>query len=333
MNLTKSYRAKKPWILGSFAILMLTAIVLLLLNAEVDSPTGTARVSTSDHEGDRTSEFSQGAKSFHTGGILARRQDPSDSAATKRVPTKADIDAIREASRQAYQRNRQYEEEQIRREYYAPRLAELGLTSEQSEEALSRMSKVRDTAVINADSLLSLMMQRAQHDHKMREALGEEGYKRYRQFESEKAFHSQVNRQIIPFAKEQGVAISDSVASSLASLLAKHGVTTYETWDGPYDPLPRPGIGVEAAVQLAERNIAQLQNLKQMLSEAHGSLPSDVAAAVEMFFRKELEQAEGTKAHYALPPEERLRREQAVEEERRRSLPFTITEIRTRERN
>src|SRR5690606_37371665 len=150
------------------------------------------------------------------------------------------------------------EEEQIRREYYAPRLAELGLTSEQSEEALSRMSKVRDTAVINADSLLSLMMQRAQHDHKMREALGEEGYKRYRQFESEKAFHSQVNRQIIPFAKEQGVAISDSVASSLASLLAKHGVTTYETWDGPYDPLPRPGIGVEAAVQLAERNIAQL---------------------------------------------------------------------------
>lgn len=211
-------------------------------------------------------------------------------------------------------------EENFRHEFYGPRFAELGLSNEQAQKAFARLAEMRDKAVTVGDGILELQRQRLAHDREMREILGEAGYERYRQLESEKLPYRQLVDEIIPFAGEHNVDIEPATRELLVQQLAVHGLTTGETWEGPYDPMPRPGIGVQPAIELYQRTLSQRGNLEPFIQQSGSVLPKEIIDIVVRYFQKEFQQAEDGIAHFSLPEAERSAKAKEDYEQLRRKV-------------
>lgn len=216
---------------------------------------------------------------------------------------------------------REINDYQFRQQYYTDRLEELGLTHEQIEEVHARLTTMRNEAVVVGDATIELLRKRAQHDLEMKKLLGETGYEKYRQLEAEKSPFQQLQNGILHFAKERNVEIDPLIRPTLVSLMASHGLTTYETWEGPYDPMPRPGVGVQSGIEFLRGKLSKAQNLENFIAESTEILPKEIVSVVAEFFRAEFTEAEKSINFLGLPPEERLAIERAeLQDIRRRAF-------------
>lgn len=239
----------------SLALLLLAGLILAgLVYYSTRTETGSAmKFSAEPDENQATTAqdaWKQGA-GFLSGGLRPSR--PSSPSPNLENNLRERLAEVRARGMERMTLETKMQEENFRNEFYGPRLAELGLSSEQMEKVLAQLAAMRDKAVIVGDATLELLQQRAAHNEEMLQLLGEKGHERYRQLESEKSSYRQLVAEIIPFAKKQNVVLQPETQSVLVRQLAIHGLTTMETWEGPYDPMPRPSIGVQPAIELAQR--------------------------------------------------------------------------------
>lgn len=209
------------------------------------------------------------------------------------------------------EKDREAADQLFRQAFYTQRLEKLGLTHEQVEKVHSRLTAMRNEAVLVGDATINLLRNRARHDQEMQQLLGDTAYKEYRRLEAEKAPFQQLQSSIIPFAKERNVEIDSLMRPTLVALMAEYGLNTYETWEGPYDPMPRPGVGEQSAIELAKRTLSRAQNLEKFIAEGSKVLPEEIVSVVSDFFEAEFVAAEQAIAHFSLPREQRMAIEQA----------------------
>ncbi len=243
-----------------------------------------------------------------------------DVAATHEIPTAEALKRARDSVAAEGKEARDARERQFRTEFYSSQFAALGLTSEQITAALERLSGLYSKAVTSGDALLELQIDRSRYDREMKKALSSEAYETYRRIESFKPYYSEVRRQIGPFAEDRGVPIDEPTEKLLADLLATHHVTLWESWDGPYDPLPRPGIGPAAALAHVERMLGNLDGLESFLHEAEAQLPNSVFKTVKEYYTEQFTKLQAQKQMLELPEEQRLAIQRAIDEQQLEQL-------------
>jgi hypothetical protein len=191
-----------------------------------------------------------------------------------------------------------------RREGYTPVLQELGLHQDQIEKFLGRLEGMHRIAITAGDSMFELQEARLKHREEMRSILGEAGYSRYEAIEKAKPYRRELSL-IKESAAEKWPTLKADVEATIVGLLEKNGMYTTESWDGPYDRLPRPQVGAEAMLPgFIEYSERIRSGLDPMLNELPPELPEGARSILRHYFEDELRRLEKNRERFSLPEEE-----------------------------
>lgn len=207
---------------------------------------------------------------------------------------------------------------------YDALLTGLGMNGEQIKEVSQKLRGLHEQAMVAGEPMGALALQRAEYDRHMREVLGEDGYRIYREFEDSKPYRREVAK-IVELAQGKETAIEPARQQELVSLLSRFDIKIDESWDGPYDPLPSPLAGAEP---IAKKVGAQARSLKEGLrameqDPAWHALPEEVAAVASEYLRNRTTALDKQ-------GQDLLRRSRLTPEERREQMTQEIMETRAK---
>lgn len=177
---------------------------------------------------------------------------------------------------------------------YDKLFADLGISPEIAEHVKSNSIVLHKQAIEAGKPLETLLRTRYQHDKELRAKLSEADYQRYRQYEEQKPATREYD-MLRDFAwKVRGVALNPAEADTLIQLIAKAGATTTETWHGPYDPAPRPIVGLESMVARQRDRLNHLKNSSDKLLDAvrQAELAEEVKQLIQEYYNATVQEKE-----------------------------------------
>lgn len=194
-----------------------------------------------------------------------------------------------------------------RRDVYTRLLTVLGMSQPDIEGALHALDQLHHGAIKAGDSMLELLQARRQFDRGMRDKLGEAAYDQYRAIESLKPYYREVD-EIRRFAGTKAGFLNEDATVELAELLKRFDLHTTETWDGPYDPAPRPRVGMEpilAGLDQKESRIAA--GLSPFLDEARQRFSVDGVGILSDYYDMVRRGLDEDRRNVSMTPDERKR--------------------------
>jgi len=204
-----------------------------------------------------------------------------------------------------------------RRTNYYSMLTEWGLQTQQVESVLKGLEDLHRGAMVAGDATLDLLQARLKYKKEMKNLLGDARFSEYEAFERGKPYRREIDT-IKEFAGQKWPAASPQIETVLARLLEKHGMSTTESWDGPYDPAPRPQAGRPAMLAINTEYASRLTaGLAPLLEESSTELPEHVTTALAAYYQSRL--AELQEEHRVLS---------MTDEEHRRYVEERIRKIR-----
>lgn len=189
---------------------------------------------------------------------------------------------------------------------YMALFRDLGLDDVKSEEFRGRLTGLHHAAVSAGEPMQALLKERLKFDDDIKKALGEDNYVKYRYYEESKPAIREFERISAFIAKEKNDFISTEEAQAIIHAIKQAGATTTETWHGPYDPLPRPAIGVEMVL---DRNREKLASLSAGVDRLFaGTLSENVSPkhliSLKEYYSQSMNKLSERIAHYSRPKEE-----------------------------
>ncbi|MGE4180282.1 MAG: hypothetical protein AB7J34_10685 [Limisphaerales bacterium] len=169
-------------------------------------------------------------------------------------------------------------------------LAQLGMDSEQIEQAERHLSKIAGAAVDANQHLIQLKDAQLAFDARMRKQLSEEGYRTFR--ESEQAFAAR--SEVAAFKKYiDGGNLSGSpeLLTAFSDLLRQTRVATVEKIGGPYDSVPVPAVGVDDVRTHMQRRLESVQKGAEVVQGAMRELgyPDSIEQGIVGYYRQKEE--------------------------------------------
>ena len=118
------------------------------------------------------------------------------------------------------------------------------------------------------------------------------------------------------FADEWKVAIDPQFRKRLVELLQEFRLHTTESWDGPYDPAPRPLAGIGPVVADIDEYTSRLTTgLPGFTAKAADELPPELLKLVKEYYALKLQEFAESRAQASMTPEERMAEMRRIVEE------------------
>lgn len=207
---------------------------------------------------------------------------------------------------------------------YTAVFSELGLAGADIERVKSNRTELHRMAIAAGEPLEALIQARNKYDSDMQSLLGSENYQRYRSYEERKPAVREYEMLTQYGLTNYNLAIEATAADTIVSIIKNARATTTETWDGPYDPFPRPAIGRQMVLDRFTEHIRDLRdNSKLALTMAQeAGLPESYSQLLSDYYAEKLTSLETSRERVSLPPEERKRAliKEMQEQTKRRTL-------------
>ncbi len=173
--------------------------------------------------------------------------------------------------------------------------------------------KLHHLAIAAGEPMTELVIARDKFDQFVRSALGEEKYQLYRNFEESKPAAKEYE-QIERFAlARDGTVLDPGYADQVIQMIKKAGAATFGTWHGPYDPLPRPLVGMDKMREQFRDFESSAQNVLKDV-ESRG-LPEELVHVISAYYESKLREREQEIRYFERPWSER--REEMVNEQKK----------------
>ncbi len=191
-------------------------------------------------------------------------------------------------------------------ELYEPVLQELGLTPEAITQVRSNLVELHKKADTAGEPMGQLAIARAEYDNQMRSLLGEDAYERYRLFEASKPALREYEMLRQYAIEKRGWSLDSAQAHVFIDLMRDAGATTTVTWDGPYDPLPRPIAGSFLIEALEPEYNVLVDKANSLLDSAVTSgISEEYIELLEEYYTDKAQEAYDKMVYWHMSPEER----------------------------
>lgn len=262
---------------------------------------------------------------LRTDGTVAIREIPDRGEQQSAVPTSGrSVDTAEDRAKRTerIQKERQESrfsaESETRRSVYVPFLTELGLQPDQIDTVLGKLDALLRGAVQAGDPMQELMIARADYQRDMRSLLGETAFARYEAFERSKPYRREAGL-IETYAAERKVPMDPKFRKRLIELLQEFSLHTTESWDGPYDPAPRPLAGKGPVVASIDEYSGRITTgLPGFSAKAGAEFPPDLLKLVKEYYAIKLQEFAESRAQASMTPEERMAEMRRIVEENAR---------------
>lgn len=195
-----------------------------------------------------------------------------------------------------------------RDEEYTRVFGELGVGASDIERIKSNLVELHRNANAAGDPLGQLVLARSAYDEEVRSILGEENYLRYRTYEATKPAVREYGMVEEYALNHHKFSLDPAYKDQLVQLISEAKAATTETWDGPYDPLPRPVAGTAAIQKLEDDYSALIEKTKILLeSAATTTLPDIYLEILAKYYANKQTDAARSIAYWKLPFEERVK--------------------------
>jgi len=188
---------------------------------------------------------------------------------------------------------------------YAPLLAELGMSREQSDAHTRSLQSIHELANTAQTALLDLSQKRVDHDRAMRKTLSPENYAKYMDYEKMKPVKLEIEA-INALLVQRQIPPGD-YADIIARAVLDSGAFTTEATHGPYDPAPRPTASGAEHLPVLRSRIERIQQTGTAALETLSSeLPPEVTQIVSDYYNQRLtdlvRSAEAISSHLSMTP-------------------------------
>jgi len=197
----------------------------------------------------------------------------------------------------------------------SPFLVNLGLDPLQITHVLSNRAVMYGLAVKAGDRAMELSGFRNTYTSELRSMLGEDGYAKYKDYELQKP----ARRIMAAAIGEQALSqASDEEKAEILTLIRRLNPPTPQTWDGPFDILPRPLAGSEQLIPFYQTELHQLRSALQSLPAEFQKqrLPSVYLESLNGYFENMIKSHENTIERLKVP--ESVLLEEAMKRDRLR---------------
>ncbi len=203
-----------------------------------------------------------------------------------------------------------------RRAYYAPLFDRLNLDNDQKSHFLEKLNDLHEAAIYSGESTLALMLARIEYDSEIKLALGEDNYREYRRIEASRV----AEREVDIFredAKSKSIQVPENELKQIGSIFEKIGLQTRESWDRPYDPIPRPAAGSEMVAGNIESEISTISNALSLFRQStDNTVKPETVALVENYLHEEIDRLNKSLVAVRMTPEERMQSYVEIERQR-----------------
>ena len=250
---------------------------------------------------------------FRPDGAAAIREVPDRGEHQTAVPTKGgrleltedEKTKRKESFLQEQLEKRFAREAETRRSAYDPIFRDLGLSQDQSNTVLAQLDSLLRGAVKAGDPMQELMTARADYRRAMKTMLGEVRFARYEAFELAKPYRREAG-YIQEFAVKQEAPMDPKFNNRLVELLQEFRLHTTETWDGPYDPAPRPLVGTGPVVDNIDEYTSRITaGLPKFKSKASAEFPAELLKVVDDYYTMKLQEFAESRSLASMTAEER----------------------------
>jgi hypothetical protein len=167
--------------------------------------------------------------------------------------------------------------------YYAPVLFDLGLNTAEVNEIFEKLKRLHKGAMSVNEAIMELGTMRQEYDKMLQNLLGEDNYKRYREFEAQRPVLIEMAELDRHLALEHRRLSEEERAIVLAAFDQFSAITT-TTWHGPYDPIPRPLPPHEALPHLQELIASTDRARTEVTTHLKDVLADETLRAIDSYF-------------------------------------------------
>lgn len=198
---------------------------------------------------------------------------------------------------------------------YASFLSEHGLSQDEINAALSRLDLLAKGEIMAEAPMQKLRIARADYRSEMKALLGDTRFAKYEAFEMAKPYRREAS-YIDEYAAKQKAQVDPKVQTRLVELLQEFQLHTTETWDGPYDPLPRPLAGTKSVVGGIDEYTSRISSgMPGFTAKASAELPPELLNLVNGYYSMKLQEFSETRARASMTRAEREAERQRFHEE------------------
>jgi len=259
--------------------------------------------------------------------IMVQPRQAHRVSETNRTSAASAFDSSTDFQTQAHRKNLSNWVEQTAAEMdaeYSNVFFQLGV-EEHAERFKSNLVQLHRKAIAAGEPMLDLLHARIAYDRDVRKLLGEDGYRRYVDYERIKPAVREYNLLSAFSAQTKGNPLEPEYFEKIVQLIKDAGATTTETWHGPYDPIPRPASGEKMIAERLKNRIELLESSSKSLLDAVAAseLPEVSKNVINEYYNHKLEEKRRELSFASLPAEERHKMisaeaDRLIEEQKRR---------------
>jgi hypothetical protein len=188
---------------------------------------------------------------------------------------------------------------------YGEVYSQLGLTSEASARFQTNLIALHAGAQAAGNALTSLARAKVEYDRDIREALGEDGYARYRQYEDEKPARLEFDRLNQYSLSVSNITYTPDQQMAIVRLIKQAGAVTSELWAEPYGSLPRQVVGQQGLVDDLRKKIVSLKAASDALNLnlQETSMQDDYRKLIEAYYQSVLNKLQEQLRYFDRPIE------------------------------
>lgn len=189
---------------------------------------------------------------------------------------------------------------------YASFLSEHGLSRGQIEATLDRLDALVQREIKAGGPMQQLSTARGEYLGEIKAMLGDIRFAKYETFEMAKPYRREAD-YIEEYAAKRNVIVDRKSMTRLVELLREFRLHTTETWDGPYDPLPRPLAGAKSIVANIDEYTSRISmGLPAFMANASTELSPELVGLVSGYYSIKLREFAESRARAFMTREERM---------------------------
>ena len=224
---------------------------------------------------------------------LGRREAQPSAEESKNIPVEVRTDWAKKIHQENIAINAQAmtDRESV---FYNPLFARLGLTPDQAEERLKKLTQIHQHSTQVNDSLTELLSARYLYDASMKQMLSEERYKEYREWERAKPAMLESQR-IKDFLAQNKIIVGDDAA--LVGAIDNNDAVLFQQTHTAYGGIPEVVVGDENAEAQISSDIKRLRaNSSALLSSIAPDFPAETVNKIKLYFENHISELTSTLA-------------------------------------
>lgn len=176
---------------------------------------------------------------------------------------------------------------------YTNLFSSLGLNSDQINQVVDKLADSYKLSMMLEQSVMDLLKSRSAYTNTLHELLGDEShYNDYISFEANRHSISELTK-LKSFATEKGLALDSNLDAALQEAMRDAQAYTRIELHGPLDPMPTPGLGIDAVRKWSVDEMGRVELAVNALFDKLGALDENQKQLIASYYQETIQQLSG----------------------------------------